>query len=330
MENKMYNWGILGPGNIAHKFAEALAVVDKAKLFAVGSRALERAEKFANQYGAERWYGNYDEMFKDDDIDIVYIATPNNSHYELSRKCLENGKHVLCEKPIALNSHQFEEVKKIAREKRLFYMDALWTRFLPHIKRILEIKEEGILGEIKNLRADFGFKAEYDPAHRIFNPALGGGALLDIGIYPVFLSLIILGYPDEIEVVSVKAPSGVDESDGISLKYANGEIASLSCTFSAHTGITAEISGANGRIDIHSLFFIPTTFDIYLHGEKHSHHEFPILCNGYEYEIIEVMKCLDSGLTESPDLSLDFTSELMRLLDEIRKKAGIVYDVDPT
>ncbi len=323
-----YNWGILGLGNIAHKFASALSATGKGKLLAVGSRNVDKAESFAGKYKVERWYGSYDQLINDENIDIVYIATPHNHHYEFSKKCLEAGKNVLCEKPITINHFQFNELRELARSKNLFYMDALWTRFLPHVKRIIEYIDNDRLGDVKFVRADFGIKPSYDVNSRLFNLKLGGGSLLDIGIYPVFLSLLILGYPEEINVSAVIGETGVDESCSMSFRYPNGAIANLSSTFLVNTDTSAEIAGTRGRIQLNRMFFMPTSINIYLDGESKSQHEFAVKNNGYELEAEEVMNCLDKGLIESTDLPLDFTSDLMRLLDEIRQKAGIVYMED--
>jgi len=325
---KLYNWGILGLGGIAHKFATALEVTEKGKLLAAGSRTLEKAESFASRYKAERWYGSYDQLIQDKDIDIVYIATPHNLHYELTKKCLEAGKNVLCEKPVTINFKQFDELRKLAHDKKLFYMDALWTRFLPHIERLLDYIKNEKLGDLQVLKADFGIKPPYNPAGRLFNPELGGGTILDIGIYPVYLSLLLMGYPEDIKVNATIGETGVDENCSISLKYKNGAIANLYSTFRVNTDTSAELSGTKGRILINRMFFIPTSLNVLLEGEPRSQHEFTVKANGYEYEAEEVMDCLDKGLTESPRLPHTVTADLMKLLDEIRFKAGVQYRED--
>ncbi len=325
---KEYNWGILGLGNIAHKFSQALYATENGNLFAVGSRTVDKAEKFAKQYNLDRWYGNYDDLIKDDDIHIVYISTTHNLHYELAKKSLEAGKHVLCEKPVTINSRQFEKLRELAVSKKLFFMEALWTRFLPHMKRAMEFIEQEKIGEIKFIKADFGIKIHPNPEGRLLNLKLGGGSILDIGIYPIFLSLQLLGYPDKIVVDVIKGTTGVDESCNISFVYKDGAMASLSSTFRVNTETSADIAGTKGRIKFHRMFFTPTSISVHIDGETSSHHEFTVIENGYEYEAIEVMKCLDQGLTESPLLPLAFTSKLMKLLDEIREKAEVIYDED--
>ena len=325
---KKYNWGIIGLGNIAGKFATALNSTERGKLYAVASRTYEKAKHFSNKYGASRFYDSYEKLIEDDKIDIIYIATPHKLHYPITKKCFEYGRNVLCEKPITINSLQFEELRELAGRNQLFYMDALWTRFLPKIEKILEYIHNKEPGDIRFIKADFGINPELPPEGRLLNPALGGGSILDIGIYPVFLSLLILGYPDEIKVSAVKSDTGVDVSCGIILKYQNGAIAVLFCTFLAKTETSAEISGTKGRIILHSQFLAPGDISFVAENGKVILHSFPARSNGYEYEAEEVMNCLDKKLLESPRLPLSFTSQLMKLLDEIRSKADVIYDDD--
>lgn len=325
---KTYNWGILGLGNIAHKFAQALGAIDQGVLYAVGSRTIDKAEKFANQYNINHWYGSYDDLIRDEDVEIVYISTTHNLHYELAKKSIEAGKHVLCEKPVTINSRQFEELRELAVSKKVFFMEALWTRFLPHMERAMEFIEQDKIGDIKFIKADFGIKIHPDPEGRLLNLKLGGGSILDIGIYPIFLCLQLLGYPDKIVVDVIKGTTGADESCNVSFVYKNGAMASLSSTFRVNTETSAVIAGTKGRIKMNRMFFIPTSISVNIEEESTSHHEFTVIKNGYEYEAIEVMECLDKGLTESPKLPLSFTSQLMKLLDEVRKEAEVIYDED--
>ena len=325
---KKYHWGIVGLGNIANKFAIALASTDQGKLYAVGSRSGDKAKTFAERYNAEIYYSSYEGVIEDERVEIVYIATPHHLHYELSKKCLEAGKNVLCEKPITINSLQFEEIRELAIKRSLFYMDALWTRFLPHIEKSMEYIQKESLGGIFALRADFGIKPPLDPKGRLMNPELGGGSILDIGIYPIFLSLLFLGYPDDIQVNSKISATGVDESCGILFKYKNGAIASLYSTFLANTDTSAEVAGTKGRLQLHRKFFGPSSLTYIANDGNQERYDFRVKANGYELEAEEVMQCLDKGLKESPRLPLKFTSDLMRLLDEVRKKAGVIYKED--
>jgi len=322
---KQFNWGIIGPGKIAHKFASALLRAENARIYTILSRSRERAENFGKKYGASRMTDDMDEMLNDPCLDVVYIATPHSHHFDYAQAFLERGIPVLCEKPVTINLRQFTRLVETAKNKNVFFMEALWTRFLPTIETMLEILGSQVLGKVRVLQADFGFKAEYDPESRLFNPDLGGGSLLDIGIYPVFLSLLILGYPDEIKAVAHKAETGVDESIAISLLYKSGAIASLYSTFTVFTGTTAELFCEKGQIHINSRWFAPSSISVKKNGQAAEEMKFQYDFNGYEYEIREVMSCIENGLKESPRMSLAFSLSLMKLLDEIRKECNIHY-----
>ncbi len=325
---KFYNWGILGPGKIAAKFATALKSLDNANIYAIGSRSYDRAKDFGKQFDAERYYGNYLDLVKDNNVDIIYIATPHSEHFENTRLCLQNRKNVLCEKPITTNAKQLEELLRISREKNLFLMEAIWTRFLPSIEKVLEIIESGSIGEIRMLQSDFGFKAPYDPESRLFNPALSGGSLLDIGIYPLFLGLLLLGEPEECRSLALKGETGVDESIAMSLLYDNDAMALLSSTFKVKTGMRADIFCTKGNIFINPPWFSQTSLNIEYLGGKTDFIEFDYRSNGYDYEAEEVMRCLDMDLKGSPKLPLSFSLKLMNLMDMIRKQNDIEYPAD--
>ena len=321
-----YYWGILGPGKIAHKFAQGLSHTGKAKLKAIGSRNYERARSFADQYQAEKAFGSYEELAMDKEVDIIYIATPHHLHFEMTKLCLENGKHVLCEKPASINSRQFKELSELAREKQLFYMDALWTRFLPAIEKSLELLP--LIGEIKSIRADFGFKAPYDENSRIFNPDFGGGTVLDIGIYTIFISLLFLGKPEKIFADAIIGKTGVDETSSCIFKYKSGAIATLTSTFLSDTKTEAEIAGEKGSITFLPKFFMTSGIEFRQEGKKTENFSFVHLKNGYEYEAIELMDCLDKGWIQSKKLPHSFTLDLMEIMDEIRKQIGVRYAQD--
>jgi predicted dehydrogenase len=318
-------WGILAPGHISRGFVTGLKATENAELYAVAARSVEKADAFAREFGFIRSYGSFEELADDPEVNIIYVATPHHLHFTNTLMCLEKGKPVICEKPFTINSKQLIKLVSTAREKRIFLMEAMWTRFLPGIKKTLEMIKDGSIGEIKVINADFGFKAIYDPESRLFNPHLGGGCLLDIGIYPLALSLFILGYPSDIQAVAVKSPTGVDESVSMSLSYESGAIASLHCTFATHTTTDANIYGDKGKIQLKHQWFRPTDVVLMPHDKDPVELKFPPMSNGYEYEAEEVMKCLVSGLTESPDFSLDHSLQLMRLMDDIREKCNIVY-----
>jgi predicted dehydrogenase len=270
-------------------------------------------------------YGKYSDILSDPELDIVYIATPHSFHFENSIMCLEKGIPVLCEKPITINYKQLKSLVDLARYKKVFLMEAIMTRFLPTIETTVDIINSGELGEIKVINADFGFRADYNPESRLFNPSLGGGCLLDIGIYPVFLSLLLLGYPDEIKAVCFKAKTGVDESMAISMRYNSGAVASLHCTFTAHTEVSANIYCEKGKIRINPRWTTLSSLSVQRDNQDIEEKKFNYDLNGYDYEANEVMSCLNKGLTESPKLNLEFSLELMKLLDEIRRICGISY-----
>jgi len=323
---KNYNWGILAPGKIANKFAQGLSVTQNGKLHAVGSRSFERAKAFAAMHNIPKYYGSYNELLQDGSIDVIYVATPHHLHYEMTKLSLENGKHVLCEKPATINQNQFKELSQLATEKGLFYMEAFWTRFLPSIETCLGLLPR--IGPIQFLKAEFCFKAEFDPESRIFNSKLGGGSLLDIGIYPVFLSLLVLGVPDHINASAIIGKTGVDNSMSAIFKYKNGAISNLSSSFMTTTGSGAEIAGQHGRIVLAPRFHIPQSIEIIMEDGTSEKFECSYRKNGYEYEAEELMNCLDQGLTQSPRLPHEFTSKLMMLLDQIRAQINLKYDED--
>jgi predicted dehydrogenase len=322
---RIINWGIIGPGRIAHKFAQGIASLPDAKLYAVASRSEERARSFANKYGAPCYYEGYEKIVQNPEVDIIYISTPHTFHYENTLMCLENDIPVLCEKPFTITYEQLHRLVDVARKRKIFLMEAIWTRFLPTIKKVIEIKESRKLGNIKAIYADFGFKAPVDPDGRLYNLDLGGGALLDIGIYPVFLSLLLLGKPEEIKSMAVISETGADESCSILFKYTSNVMASLNCTITAETPIEAVIIFEKGRIRINRGWFAPSSLTIFSAKEKKKEMAFKYHGNGYHFEAIEAMKCLKKGLTECPELPLNFSLDLMGLLDEIRNQCGIKY-----
>jgi len=321
-------WGIMAPGKIAHKFVSGLQDIPEAELYAIGSRSAERAGTFAQQYGAAKSYGSYKELAEDPDVDIIYIASPHPAHYENALMCLEHGKAVLCEKPFTMNLRQLEHLVDVARTNKVFLMEALWTRFLPTIEKILEIRDSGKLGTIRFINADFGFKGVYDPSNRLFNPELGGGALLDIGIYVVFLANLLLGNPPEITATSQIAETGVDASTSMIFSYADGQIANLSCTYMANTPIQADIIFEKGIIHIDPKWFTPTSLHISAEEGSKEHFQYEEKSNGYQYQAMECMRCLDAGMTESTLMSLDFSLNLIKTLDRIREICGIRYPDD--
>ncbi len=324
-KDKTIKWGILGCGKIAHKFAEDLLTIPNAKIEAVASRQLQKAQEFAQTYGANKYYGSYTELANDSEVDVVYIATPHVFHHENTLMCLTSKKAVLCEKPFAMNIDQVKEMIKTARENQVFLMEALWTYFLPHYQYVLEVIESKKLGAIKSLQADFGFATTLDPNGRIFNKNLGGGSLLDVGIYPLFAALSILGYPNKIEATAEIGKTGVDETCTVQLSYNNGVSASLFSAITQKTNTEAIIQFEKGTITINSRFHEPSSVTIYQNG-KSKLHEFEVTTNGYSFEAIHVQEMLLQKRIESSIMNFDKSLQLITLLDTVRNKIGLKYD----
>ena len=325
---KQIQWGIIGIGSIAEKFAHDLAFVPDATLVAVASNSMDRAENFAKKHGAKFFFGSYEEIFSVP-LDVVYIATPHHDHARCTQLCLDHGVGVLCEKPFAMNLAEVQGMVQKAREKNVFLMEALWTRFLPTTLQVLEWIAEGKIGEIRTIHADFGFNAEsFDPNRRVLNKELGGGAFLDIGIYPAFISYLLLGYPERIAAVSTFGSTGVDMSTAFSYAYPSGATASLNCTFRTKTLTECHIFGTKGYIRMHGRFHEATQVTLFPNEGEPITKTFERLTHGYDFEAHEVGKCLQKNATESALWTLDHSLDLIKLLDQSRKAAGIHYPSD--
>jgi len=324
-------WGILACGKIAKKFAADLKLVDDGELIAVASRDIERAKQFATEFPTKHIFGSYEELVNCDEVDAIYVASPHSHHHEHTILCLNHGKAVLCEKAFAINQHQAKEMIDLARSKKVFLMEALWTRFLPHYLKVREMIAEGKLGTLKGVLANFGFKPPEPVSPRLFDPSLGGGSLLDIGIYPVFLAQSILGVPDSITAKMDPAHTGVDEQCSIVFHYKNGMTANLFSTLASNLETDADIFGTNGRIRLTNRFYEPSATIQYYPDIITSRTIIPVEKEpgwGYQHEIRHVNVCLQKGLTESPVWSLDDTFNLMQTLDLIRGEMGLRYRVD--
>ena len=324
MKTKIYKWGIIGPGKIAHKFAEGLTEVPGAELYAVASRSLAKAEEFAKEFNATKFYGSYKDLIKDEEVDIIYIATPHVFHYEHTLLCLKHKKAVLCEKPFAMNKEQVNEMILTAKKENIFLMEALWTYFLPHYQYVLELVKSEKFGKITGLEANFGFEAPYLPEKRLFNKDLGGGSLLDIGIYPVFAALTLLGKPDTISAKAEFSETGVDESCSIVFNYQNGVRANLLSTINKTTTTSATINFELATVTINRRFHEPTSVTI-LQNNQEETISFDVNTNGYNFEAEHVQQMLAQGRTESTVMSFEKSLELIGLLDEIREEIGLVY-----
>jgi predicted dehydrogenase len=318
-------WGILGPGNIARSFAQGLSVLDDAEIVAVGSRSAERAAAFGERYNIPRRHASYEALANDPDVDVVYVATPHPFHKQHNLLCLRAGKPVLCEKPFTLNAADTAEVIAMARDRRLFLMEAIWSRFLPHIARLRELIAEGAIGEVRQVRADFSFRTEVDPKSRLFDPALGGGGLLDVGIYPVSLAAMLLGAPSDIASLAQLGATGVDEQAGIVMRYDGGRLAVLTTAIRTSSPHEALILGTAGHIKVHDAWWKPSTLTLVRDGKLEEPIDVPAVGNGYNYEAAEVMRCLREGRTESATMPLDESLAIMRTLDAIRAQWGLRY-----
>jgi len=319
--NKTYKWGILGAARIANKFADGLTVLPNAERYAIAARSQERAEAFKEKHGFAKAFGSYEEMLADPELDIVYIATTNNLHFEHTMMCLEAGKAVLCEKPFASNLSQVEQMVNKAREKNVFLMEALWSRFIPSMVQLKEQVGNGAIGHPLLLQCNFGFISPFDPYNRIYDPDLGGGSIPDIGIYPVFVAMFLFGKPESMDVMSVPAPTGTDWTSSILLKHKKKEISMLTSSFEMILDNEARVYGDGGYLKLHSMFQMPTRLSLHTNDGRDTDVPVNLIGNGYNYEAAEVMDCLDKGWIESPGLPHEFSIELMQVLDEISRKA---------
>lgn len=323
--SKIINWGILGCGKIAYMFAEGLETLSDAKLEAVASRTEGKAETIGKIFNVKNIYHNYEGLVNNPAVDVIYIATTHNFHYQNALLCLTHGKPVLCEKPITLNANQAEELIRTARNNNLFLMEAMWTRFLPCIIKLNEFIDQGIIGEIRHITADFGINREFNPKTRAFNPELGGGALLDLGIYPInFARMVYKQSPFKIKSSAYIGITKVDEKSCYLFEYENGQTAMLSSSYRLLMTHSAFIFGTKGYIKIPD-FYHPTKFVLKLEGKLKETFRIPFKSTGYNYEASEVMKCLNSDQIESKIMPLDETLEIIRTMDIIRSHWNLKY-----
>lgn len=329
--NQVIRWGILGCGKIARKFASDLQWVRDAKLVAIGAREQSTADAFAKDFPVEYKHNSYKALAENPELDVIYIATPHALHYEHVMLCLQHKKALLVEKAFAINYSQAKQMIDFAKSQQTFLMEAFWTRFLPHYLKVKEMIAQGQVGAIQYINAEFGFKPTPPVSQRIYDPALGGGSLLDVGVYPVFLALDILGKPDQIQASMVPTPSGVDEQCSIQFKYNNGAMANLFSSFATNLATGADIAGDQGRIRLTHRFHGPTTELEFYPGVVDSKQTVAFEKangNGYEYEAQHVTDCLKKGLTESPLRTHIDTLILTQTLDQIRSIVGICYPAD--
>ncbi|MFH8937589.1 Gfo/Idh/MocA family protein [Streptomyces griseosporeus] len=321
-------WGVLATGGIAAAFTADLVDLPDAEVVAVASRSEASAKTFADRFGIPRAYGDWVSLAADDDVDVVYVATPHAAHRAAAGLLLEAGRNVLCEKPFTLNVRQAEELVALAREHGSFLMEAMWMYCHPLVRRLKALVDDGAIGEVRTVQADFGLAGPFPPAHRLRDPHQGGGALLDLGVYPVSFAQLLLGEPADVAARAVLSPEGVDLQTGALLSFDTGALASVHCSIVGGTGVTASVTGSHGRIDVPDGFFHPERF--VLHRDGRDPEEFTAdPADGprgtFRHEAREVMRALRAGETESPLVPLDGTLAVMRTLDAIRERVGVRY-----
>lgn len=323
--HKTINWGIIGLGNIAHKFATDLLTIEDAKIYAVASRNQEKANEFASKYNATKAYSSYEALAKDPHIDAVYIATPHTLHKENTILCLDHGIAVLCEKPFAMDSDEVNEMIAKAKDKNVLLMEALWTYFLPHYRYVLKALEDRIYGDVIKLEADFGFYRAFDNSSRLFNKSLGGGSLLDIGIYPIFASLSALGIPKHIKANATYFENGADSSCDMVFEYEKNVKAILKSTLIEDTPTEAIFYCKKGIIKINHQFHNPSTISLIPNEGEAETIDFNNKTIGYNYEAIHFNELLRQGKTESNVMSFEFSQSLIKTLDDVRNLINLHY-----
>jgi predicted dehydrogenase len=318
-------WGIIGPGRIARKFAQALSVVDEGLLFAVASRDIGRAQAFSEEFSAERSYGSYNEIVNDPDVEAVYVATPHPFHFENTISCLEAKKPVLCEKPITVNAAEAEGLIKVARENNVFLMEALWSRYLPIHQVIREWLEAKRIGEVKLITSTFGFRAVRDLEDRLFNPNLAAGALLDLGVYNIAISQWVLGRnPKSFAATAYLGETNIDELTSVNLFYEGGVVSQFTCNMISDNTNDMFIYGTEGHIRVHPRFWNTTKATLVTKNDENTV-ELPFRKNGFEYQIEEAISCIRKGLLESSRMTHAESLANMQLMDEIRAEIGLRY-----
>jgi len=317
-------WGILATGKIARAFAQNLTLLPDARIAAVGARRLESAQAFAKEYGAAAAHGSYRQLVEDPEVDVVYVASPHALHHEHVMLAFEAGKPVLCEKALTLNAVQAEHLVAEARQRRLFFMEAMWMRCNPMVRRLQQLLATGELGTVQQVRADLGFVVDKPVTDRLLAPELGGGALLDVGIYPLTFAHLFLGEPDSVAAAAALSELGVDLNIALSLAYRTGAVASLSASLTAWSPRTASIATEVGRIDLPAAFHQPTTATWTSDGQSQTLTE-EVIGTGLANEALEVIRCLRAGEIESPLVPHEDSLALMRLMDRIRADVGVRY-----
>jgi predicted dehydrogenase len=320
----MVRWGVVGPGGIAERFANAMSTVDDGQIVAVSSRSLDRAEAFAQRHGIGRSYEGLDDLLADEAVDALYVATPHSRHESDTLAALAAGKHVLCEKAFALDAAQAARMVEAARRAGLFLMEALWSRFLPAYRQLGDLLGDEAIGEPLVVEADFGFRVPVNPDHRLFDLAKGGGALLDLGIYPVQLCVLVLGRPERVVADGVIGRTGADETVTALLHHRDGRLGVAKASTRVPLACTARISGTDGWIELPAFMHCPTSLTVHRGGASTTV-DAGFEGDGLRFEIAEVHRCLADGRLESDVMPLDESIRLMQVLDDLRGQLGVRY-----
>ncbi len=320
-------FGILATGKIARGFVANLALLAEVEVAAVGSRSLESAQEFAASYAVPTAHGDYRSLVEDPDVDVVYVASPHALHREHVLMALDAGKAVLCEKALTLTADEAAELVAVARERQLFLMEAMWMRCIPLVRRLQQLVASGAIGTVQQVRADLGFRVERPPTDRLLDPALGGGALLDMGVYPLTFAHLFLGEPSHVAASATLSESGIDLNVGIVQSYASGAVAALTASMTGHSPRNATIATDRGLLELPSGFHHPTSATWTSDAGTETLHE-PLIGTGLAHEALEVVRCLRNGELESPLVPLDETVALMRQMDAVRRQIGVRYAAD--
>ncbi|MFS8201702.1 Gfo/Idh/MocA family protein [Streptomyces sp. CWNU-52B] len=328
MTEERVRWGVLATGGIAAAFTADLIDLPDAEVVAVASRTEESAKGFAERFGIPRAYGDWESLAADEEVDVVYVATPHSAHRAAAGLCLEAGRNVLCEKAFTLNSREAEELVGLAKQHDSFLMEAMWMYCNPLIRQLKALVDDGAIGEVRTVQADFGLSGPFPPTHRLRDPAQGGGALLDLGVYPVSFAQLLLGEPSDVVAKAVLSEEGVDLQTGMLLSWESGALASLHCSLVGGTSTAASVTGSEGRIDIPHGFFHTDRFVMHRDGRDPEEFTASTAAGTHaslKHEAVEVMRCLRAGETESPLVPLTGTLAVMRTLDKSRTQAGVTY-----
>lgn len=329
-DSRTLRWGIVGPGRIAAKVVGDFVHVPNAEAVAVASRSLDRAEAFATAHGVPRAHGSYAAIIDDPDVDAVYIATPHPQHHAIAMAAVAAGKALLVEKSFTATAAGAREIVNAARANGVFVMEAMWTRFQPVIVAARELIADGAIGEVRAVQADLGVGREFDPTDRLFDPAQGGGAMLDLGVYVVSFTQMLLGTPTSVTARGSLAPSGVDQEAGILLGYDDGRSGALTISIRNQSPGSARIFGTTGWIDVMPRFHHPTTIVLTRDGYEPETITRTVTGGGYAHELIEVTDCVLAGATESAVMPLQDTLDVQAILEEAGRQLGATYSEDPS